>query len=172
MKKTLIAILMALALALVPVGNAFAATTADVTVTATPAFISITLAPGQTTWPIGVVTAGSTPSTTTTYFTIDNTSTVQTDQTIGVTTATWSGGVTWAHAEDAVPGTDLAGLKANKGGTWGVSDIIVKNASPNFIAENQTANTDYSFGLKLWAPTEFTDGVEKQIIVRITAVAG
>jgi len=170
MKRWLI-VLIALVVLLVP-STAFALTTADVTVTATPSYVSITLIPGPTTWPIGVVTEGSTPSTTTSYFTIDNASTVQTDQTISVTTATWSGGVTWTHSDTCTPGTDTAGLKANKGGTWGTSDIIVKNASPNFIAENQAATTDYSFGLKLWAPTLFGDGVEKQIIVRITAVAG
>jgi len=26
--------------------------------------------------------------------------------------------------------------------------------------------------LKLWCPTSYTDGIQKQIIVRITAVAG
>lgn len=120
----------------------------------------------------GVVAASSTPSTTTTYFTIDNNSTIQTDQTISVTTATWSGGVTWTHSDTATPNTNTAGLKANKGGTWGTGDIIVKYTAPNYIYENCPALTDYSFGLKLIAPTGYTDGVQKQIIVRITAVAG
>ena len=170
MRRTLIAILMALALAVVPAAGVFAATTADVTVTATPAFISISV--DFTDYDFGVVAESSTPSSTTSYFTITNTSTVQTDQTIGVTTTTWSGGIPWDHAEDAVPGPDLAGLKANRGGTWGTGDIIVKNASPNYIYENCPASTGYSFGLKLWAPTSFSDGVQKQIVVRITAVAG
>ncbi|MBA7701765.1 hypothetical protein ES703_110511 [subsurface metagenome] len=125
-----------------------------------------------TNYDFDVVEESSTPSTITTYFAIDNDSTMQTDQTIGVTTSTWEGGIPWDHAEDAVPGPDLAGLKANRGGTWGTGDIIVKYISPNYIYENCPANTDYSFGLKLWTPTSFSDGVEKQIIVRITAVAG
>jgi hypothetical protein len=166
----LLGILLAIALVLLTPIQAFAATTADVTVTATGAYVAIAVDIGSKDF--GTVDASSTPSTTTSYFTIDNTSTVQTDQTIGVTTATWAGGVTWAHAEDAVPGANMAGLKANKGGTWGVGDIIVKYSSPNYIAENQAATTDYSFGLKLWSPTSFTDGVQKTITVRVTAVSG
>jgi len=166
----LLSILVAVMTVFIIASPALALTTADVTVTATPAYVAIAVDIGSKDF--GVVATSATPSTTTSYFTIDNTSSVQTDQTISVTTTTWAGGVTWAHAEDAVPGSDLAGLKANKGGTWGVGDIIVKNGTPNFIAENQAANTDYSFGLKLYAPTAFTDGVEKSIIVRITAVQG
>src|SRR3990172_2403909 len=82
-------------------------------------------------------------------------------------TTTWSGGVTWAHSETATPGADTAGLKANKGGTWGTGDVIVKNGTPNDIATDQAATTNYQFGLKLWAPTSFGDGVEKSITVRV-----
>ena len=170
MKKLLISLALALVLTLGMAIPALAATDADVTVTATPAYVAITVLP--TSNDFGVVAESATPSTTTVYFTIDNTSSVQTDQTIGVTTTTWSGGVTWAHSETATPGANTAGLKANRGGTWGTGDIIVKNATPNFIYENCPAITDYSFGLKLWVPTSFTDGVAKQIIVRVTAAAG
>ncbi len=130
----------------------------------------ITVSP--TTYDFGTVNPSATPYTTTSYFTIDNTSTMQTDQTIAVTSATWAGGVTWTHSDTATPGANTAGLLANKGGTWGVSDVIVKFNSPNYIAENQAANTDYSFGLKLLAPTSFTDGVQKSNTVRVSAVAG
>lgn len=139
----------------------------DVTSVAEP---NITVNP--TIYDFLAVEESSTPSTSTTYFAIDNNSTMQTDQTIGVTTSTWEGGIPWDHAEDAVPGPDLAGLKANRGGTWGTGDIIVKYSSPNYIYENCPATTDYSFGLQLLAPTSFSDGAEKQIIVRITAMAG
>lgn len=50
MKRTILAILLALALLVIPASSAFAATTATVTVTATPAIVSITNAPG--TWVI------------------------------------------------------------------------------------------------------------------------
>ena len=169
MKKLLVAMLLALAL-MAPGVLALAATTADVTVTATPAFVGISVSP--TSQAYGVIASSARPSTITTYFTITNSSTVQTDQTISVTTTTWSGGVTWAHSETATPGADTAGLKANKGGTWGTGDVIVKNGTPNDIATDQAATTNYQFGLKLWAPTSFGDGVEKSITVRVTAAAG
>ena len=132
---------------------------------------SITVSPIS--YNFNTVAVNGTPSSTTTYFLIDNTSTLQTDQTISVTTSTWSGGVTWTHSDTATPNTNTAGLKANKEGTWGTGDVIVKyGATWNDIATNQPANTDYSFGLKLIAPTDYTDGVEKTIVVRITAAAG
>lgn len=148
----------------------FAATTDDVTVTVTPAFVGISCNPSS--YDFGIVAASATPSTAEDWATIDNTSTVQTDQTISVTTNTWAGGVTWAHSDTATAGADTAGLKANQDGTWGVGDIIIKNAAPNYIYENCPALTDYAFGIKLWAPTSYTDGVEKSITVRISAVAG
>ena len=119
----------------------------------------------------GVVAESTTPYTATDYFTITNDSTMQTDQTISVTTATWSGGVTWTHSDTATAGSDTAGLKSNRGGTWGVSDVIVKYDTPNYIYENCAASTGYDFGLKLISPTAFSDGVEKEIVVRVTATA-
>lgn len=132
---------------------------------------NITIDP--TFYDFGTVVESTEPYTSTTYFLIDNTSGIQTDQTISVTTSTWSGGVTWTHSDMGTAGTNQAGLLANKGGTWGAGDVIVKYNTPlNYIAENQPANTDYQFGLKLIAPTAFTDGVEKAITVRVTAAAG
>ena len=60
MKRTLIALLLALALVVIPVGSAFAATTADVTVTATPSILSISvedkgLTPDPANWVINDV---------------------------------------------------------------------------------------------------------------------
>ena len=170
MKKYILSIILALMVLLVPAVPAFAATTADVEVTATPAFVAI--ADNQTEYDFGVVATSTTPYTSENWSGITNTSTVQTDITISVTGATWSGGVTWTHSDTCTPGADTAGLKANRGGTWGVSDIIIKNAAPNYIYENCPALTDFDYGLKLWAPTSFTDGVEKSITVRVSAAAG
>lgn len=169
--KKLLRALVALTLALVslPVGSILAATTADVSVTATPAFVSISVSPDN--YGYGVVSASATPSTTTSYFTITNSSTVVTDNTIAVTTATWAGGVTWTHSDTATPGSDTVGLSSNKGGTWGVGDVIVKYNSPNILADDQAATTNWSFGLKLYAPTAFTDGVQKSVTVRVSASA-
>lgn len=170
MKKYILSILLALALILMPSVPAFAATTADVTVTATPAYVAI--ADNQTSYDFGVVAVSTTPSTSTEWCGITNTSTVQTDITISVTGATWSGGVTWTHSDTCTPGADTAGLKTNRGGTWGVSDIIIKNAAPEYIYENCPALTDFDYGIKLWTPTSYTDGVEKENTVRVSAAAG
>ena len=170
MKRILI-ILAVLAMLLMP-SAAFALTTADVVVTATPSYISILVAP--TTYDFGGVAPSITSNTTTAYFTVNNTSTVVTDQTIGVTTtANWTGGIGWIHSETATVDVDQVGLRANKGGAWGTGDVIVKrtNDTPNLISDNQTATTDYSFGLSIATPTSFNDGVQKQVTVRITAAA-
>ena len=170
MKKYILSIVLALSLILMPSVPAFAATTADVTVTATPAYVAI--ADNQTSYDFGVVAVSTTPSTSTDWCAITNTSTVQTDITISVTGATWSGGVTWTHSDTCTPGADTAGLKTNRGGTWGVSDIIIKNAAPEYIYENCPALTDFDYGIKLWAPSSYTDGVEKENTVRVSAAAG
>ena len=170
MKRYILSILLALTLILIPATSAFAATTADVTVTATPAYVAI--ADNQTSYDFGVVATSTTPSTSENWCAITNTSTVQTDITISVTGATWSGGVTWTHSDTCTPGADTAGLKTNRGGTWGVSDIIIKNAAPEYIYENCPALTDFDYGIKLWTPTSYTDGVEKENTVRVSAAAG
>lgn len=149
---------------------ALAATTADVTVTASPSYISI--AATNTTYDFGAVIESSVTNTATAYFPIVNSCSVQSDQTISAVTGNWTGGTEWIHSDTATAGIVTAGLSANQEGAWGVGDIIVKNAAPNFIAENQAATTNYSFGLQLYAPTVFHDGAQKTMVVRISAVVG
>lgn len=172
MKRLLISILLALVLIMGSSIPALAATYVDISVTATPTFVAISC--DQSSYDFGTVVASTDENTATNWATIDNTSSVQTDQTISVTASVWDGGAgtDWTHSDTATAGEDTAGLLANKGGTWGTGDIIIKNASPNYIAEDQAANTDYSFGIKLVAPTSFTDGTQKSITITISAVAG
>jgi len=67
MRKTLIAILMALALVVVPVGSALADSSVTVNVTATPAFVSLTV--DVNTWEInGIAVPGSKIRPSTTYY--------------------------------------------------------------------------------------------------------
>lgn len=165
MKKLFIGVAIAVLL-LFSVVPAMADTSQDVTVTATPTYISIANTP--TSYDFGVVAASSTPATTSGYFSIDSTSTVITNIAIAVTTTSWSGGVGWTHSDTATAGADTAGLQAGTGGT---NDIIVKNASPNNLVSSLAADTDYSWNLQLIAPTSFSDGAEKTIIVRLTATA-
>ena len=161
-------ILVALLLVLVPVSLVGAATTADVTVSATPQFVSVSVSP--TSYGFGSVATSANYSTSTGYFTITNGSSVQTDQTIAVVNSTWVGGIAWTHSDTGTPDADTAALYSSKNtGAW---NIIVKNASPNYIAENQAATTNYQFELRLCTPTSFSDGVLKSNVVRVTAVAG
>jgi hypothetical protein len=150
---------------------AFALTTADVTVNATPAYVSIAV--NNATYSFGVINTSSITNTSIGYFVIDNTSTVQTDQTIAVVNATWnSAGTGWTHDDNCTQGDNTAGMKATKGVAWGTSDVLVQKVTPEYIAENQALNTDYSFGLSLWAPTIFTDSNINSMVVRVTAAAG
>ena len=167
---TLIAIL-ALLVWVMPALPAFADTTADVTVTATPAYIAVS--DNLASYDFGVVAASSTQQTETTHIGITNTSTVQTDITI-LTTGNFTGGVGWTVSNTATPGADTAGLKSNRGGTWGAGDVIIEEAggTPNYIYENCAALTDFDYGIQLLAPSSFSDGVQKSVTVRISAVAG
>lgn len=145
------------------------ASTDDLTVTATPTHISISVAP--TPYDFTTVAASSTPSTAENHFTVTNGSTVAIDVTIFVT-GDWTGGVGWDHSDTATAGADTAGLAANQDGTWGTGDVIVKKtegAGHSKIVTAQAAGVDFNFGLKLYAPTSFSDGAEKSVTVRLSA---
>lgn len=162
-------LVLALCLALLPAmvsQPVLAATTADITVNATGAYVEISC--NQSVYDFGVVAASSTTNTSEAYFGIDNNSSVQTDQTISVTTTTWSGGLGWNHSDAGTAGDNTTAIYAHNT-SW---NIIVKNGSPNYVAENQAANTDYDFGLSLQAPTVLYDGTEKSITVRVSATQG
>lgn len=171
MKKQIIAILTVALLILLWASPALADTTADVTVTATPAYIA--LSDNTSSVDFGVVAASSTTHTAEDHIAVTNTSTVQTDITIEVT-GDWTGGVGWTHSNTATPGEDTAGMEANRDGTWGVGDVIVETTagSPNYIYENCPATTNFNYGIELLAPTSFTDGVQKTNTVRVSAAAG
>lgn len=168
-KIRIIGFLVAVLMALVPLGTVGAATTANVTVNATPAFISISVSP--TTYSFGVVQTSTNASTTTGYFTITNGSTIVTNQTIGVANSTWLGGTAWAHSNTGTPNTDQVGMYASK--NTGTFDTIVKlyTNSPNKIASAQAAGSPYNFELRIMTPTSFSDGVIKSNVVVITASA-
>jgi hypothetical protein len=84
MKRRILVVLLAFALALIPTVPVYADTYQDVTVTATPAYISITN--GQATWTINGITGSGVIETSTTYYsnplgdTTPPTATVDTDE--------------------------------------------------------------------------------------------
>jgi len=170
-KRLLVVLLLVLALSVVWVSPALGATTADVSITFT--LQAIAVSDNATTWACGTIAPSSTPATATSYVGVTNTSNVQTDITISVTSATWTtAGTAYTHAEDATPGEDTVGLKASKG--TGAFDVVVKFSSPNYIYENCPATTNFDYELKLYAPTSTTEETptEHTNTVRITAVSG
>ncbi len=173
MKKLILSLALALTLVLYMSVPVLAATTADVTVTATPSYVAI--ADNATAYDFGIVSESTNYTIATNFVAITNSSSVQTDVTIAVTTADWaSAGVAWTYSNTATAGTDIVGLVSNNA-TWGVGDVIVESSitgSPNFIYENLPSGVNFTYALKLVAPSAFTDGVQKSVTVRVTAVSG
>lgn len=170
MKRFILSLVLALVLILGTAAAVSAATTADVTITFTPATIDISDDAAE--YDFGAVTDSSEPYTPTDEVAITNNSNIQTDITISVTAATWTGGNAFTHSDTATPGADTVGLKSNRGGSWGSGDVIVKYSSPNYIYEDCPASTNFDYGLKLYAQTSASDAVEKTNTVRISAAAG
>ena len=170
MKRTIIvAIAISLLLAIFPVGLALAATTADVTVTATPSFLSITNLPAS--WPIGSVSANSTPNTGIDYFEITNSSGVAMD--ISIKCNGWSGVSSWSYG---APATNTANLTASSGNSTGggssgagTYDIDVLDGSDSLLIDAVAAGVNPNWELQLNAPTDFTFGDEQTTTVTITA---
>ena len=170
MKMRLIGLLVVLLLVFFPTGTVGASTTANVTVNATPAFISISV--NNATYSFGVVSTSTNYSTVQGYFVITNGSTVQTDNTIGVLNATWIGGVAWTHSDTGTPGADtIAMYSTNDTTAWNIIVKQYKN-SPNYIYENLPASTNFKFGLRIMTPTSFTDGIIKVNEVTVMSAAG
>jgi hypothetical protein len=163
-----LAILLMLLSIFIPTGIVGAATTADITVNATPQFVGISVSP--TTYAFGSIAVSTNYSTSTGYFTLTNASTVQTDQTIAVVNTTWLGGIAWTHSDAGTPNSDTIAMYASK--NTGAFNIIVKQAAPNYIYENCPASTNYQFELRIMSPTSFSDGIVKSNTVRISAAAG
>jgi hypothetical protein len=150
---------------------AMAATSQNVTVTATPSFISITNSPG--TFDFGVISESSTPNTTTGYFGVTNDSTVAIDVNIGCDG--WSGTTPWTYG---AAGTDTGQLNASAtnggvGGSTGAGnyDVTVPDGSTALLCDALAATTDFDWELELEAPASFTHGDQQTTVVTITAVA-
>lgn len=170
MKKYLgvisIGVIAALLLMLLPAMGVLAATSQDVAVNATPAYVTISNSPDN--YGFGVVETSTNYSTSQAYFTITNGSSVNIDITIGCN-ATWAGGNTWTHDDTGTPGSTTAALYASP--DTDAFDIIVKNAAPNDLVAALGAGTPQDWELRLMAPTVFDDGVLKTNTVTLTATA-
>ena len=158
-------IIAVLLLSLIP-GIAQAATTSAVTVTVQPILISIVNAP--TTYGFGSIAMAGTPTTTAGYFTITNTS-GGTAINLSVYADNFTGGVGWALASNASPGTNIAGMYA--GIVSGTFNTVVTVSPGNVLKSGLSASTNQTWHLKLMAPTEYTDAVLKTTTVTVSAAA-
>jgi hypothetical protein len=114
----------------------------------------------------GSVAEGVSPETGLTNFSVTNNSGVAINITISGVDMT--GGITWTLADDGSPGTNICGLKAGlEGGSY---DIIVKKNAPYFtLVSGLAGSATQKWGLKLYVPTSFSDGVQKIGIITLTA---
>lgn len=168
MKKKLLRIILPLILLLTlilsPATPISAATTQDVTVTATPTYISISNAPSS--FDFLTVAAGVDENTGTDYFTITNTSTIATDIDIKAITG-WSGTSSWTWGAS---GENQGKLAASDGD--GAYDVDIAAVDTDYeLMDNLSAETNDSWELKLIAPSSFTHGAEQTVVVRLTASA-
>lgn len=177
MKRKLFLILVTAILAALPVTGVFAATTATVTITATPEFLAITNDSGN--WVIGAIA-----SATTVYFTADdlvpaepladgdmkgtitNTGSVTSD--VDIKCIDFTGGVGWNIREaDNVPGEDEVAIRAGITGMANRAAMIqVKNTDEELI-DSLAASGTKMWCMELLTGT-FTDGVAKEATVTLT----
>jgi hypothetical protein len=165
MARAIIVLLASVMLMVVAPLAAMAATTADVTITATPTYVALTNTPS--TWAVGIIAASSATATTNgTYFTANNSGSVTSNITVLVTSANWTGGVGWVHSNTNTTAADTAGLGYGVGST----DQRIMTTSSTNLTTNLPAATSVGWGMKLYAPTSFGDGAQKTITVRLTIV--
>jgi len=136
---------------------------ADVLVQATPQ-PDISNLPN--TYGFGMVAESATPVTGLTYFTVTNNSGFAVNITIGGTDMT--GGTTWTLADDGVPGANIYGLKAGLEGN-DYTIIVKKNTPYNILVSSLADSANQKWGLKLFAPTSFSDGGAKSGTITLTA---
>ena len=191
MRKTLIAILLALALVVIPVGGALAATSADVTVTATPTYISITDSPN--TWTLNGITGNGKIRPNTAYysnplgdttapsatvvdaecrFTVTNAagSTVSVDLT--VTCSDFSGGgANMANSDTGSNGTTSYGAYCWYSGMTYTSKVVVKTSgSSKMYSAGLAAGSSLKWGAEIKTQTDdFTSGTSSTATMTITA---
>lgn len=158
---------------LVPTAVAQAATTQDVTVTATPIYVSISNTPGSeglgtisansTTWAYAAIPADPLADPTAT-FTVTNDGSVNAD--IGIKATDFTGGVGWTLASSV--GENIVVMKAGFEGETHAQMQVVTTSNAAFITGLAPGTLDWEFSLDTGL---FTDGVAKESTITLTATA-
>lgn len=162
MRRTLIAILLALALAVIPAANAFAAKTADVTVTATGGHLSIAITAGSP-YGFGTVVESDNVATALTQFTLTNDGTVTANIVIhGHNTTVGGGGTLWTLSDTGVPGVNTYGLFFSRNSAPGWT--VIPTTDVPYMSNLLAAGTD-QFGFQLSTPTTIADTTNQQTAI-------
>jgi hypothetical protein len=156
-----------------------AATSATVTITATPTFIAMTLS--ENAWTLGAVLENTTYHWTADGLivaeplvdgdmkaTITNTGSVAEDFNIKV--AAFTGGVGWAISTDNTPSADEVAIRAGITGMANRAAMIQVITTDTELVDNLAAAGTKMMCLELLTGT-FTDGVAKSGTLTVTAVA-
>ena len=184
--KWLLGIALVLTLALSPIagllgfsGLALAAISAEVNITATPSYVSITNSPDS--WAIGTIT------TTTDYWwndtepgfplddtnctaTITNTGSV--DVNVTIQGFNWTGGDGWVLGDAG--GDAIVAVKAGISGTTDEPNMTVLNGTagqPLKTGLTWDGTNTTKWEMMIESPTNFTDGIQKNSTVTLTAAA-
>ena len=161
-KKLLLGLALALVLTLSLAVPALAQTSQDVTVTATPSYISISNLP--TSFDFATVDEGGTPNTGTGHFTITNDSTVNITVSIGCDG--WAGTTPWTYG---IAGADTGQLKASA--NTGLYTVTVPSGSTATLDTTSIPGDAVQWELQLDCPTSFSHGYEQTTTVTVTAVS-
>lgn len=175
-RRIFIGLLLAVILVMLPLVPVLAATTQDVTVTATPSYVALTNS--EASWAIGTVSAS------TSYWwtsdteapaepfidgdmksTITNTGSVAED--IDIKATNFTGGVGWTLTSDAA-GENTVRMKAGKTGDANEAAMVTLTTGDQELVDSLAASGTKLWCMKLETGT-FTDGVEKSSTVTLTA---
>ena len=178
MRKAILSIALALMLLVVFAVPIFAATTADVTITATPTYIALTNS--EASWPVGTVVAS------TAYWwtadtnppaepfvdgdmksTITNTGSVAED--IDIKVAAFTGGDGWAISTDDTPVEGEISIRAGVTGTANEAAMVQVITTDVELTGSLASLGTIMWCMEMETPASFTDGVAKSGTVTLTA---
>jgi len=184
-----LAIVLAMVMYLVPIDRVLGATTATVTVNATPAFVTLTVAPD--TWDVNGITGSGAASTGTTYysnplgdvlipsdpivdgecrFTITNGSTVATNLTVDF--GDFFGGMTMINSDAGTSAaTEFGAFSWNSGDTtYAGNRTIAMVTGSDYMHSNLAGSTNIKWGLTILTRTDaWTNATLMQSTVTVTS---
>jgi len=189
MRRKLIVALLVLALILIPSTQVMAATSENITLDYTPAYLSVSTTP--TTWTLNGITGSSVITINTTYyanplgdttvpsatvvdgecrFTTTNTSTIAIDATLNIPNST-GGSDPMINSDDGSNGAGTFGAYVWYSGMTYASKIIAKASGSSPFLTSQTALTDYKWGIEVKTQTDAWAGGTQSSSTMVHSIA-